>query len=74
MRIGVLVGKKPNGEHEYVGKPGSVDALDKELRKLVEGGPYVKVWLTDASQNPLKARKCTLKAKPKAKGKAKPKA
>lgn len=68
MRIGVLVGKTDKGEFEYIGKPGLIDALDKTQRKLVDAGGvvksgkvekrYVKTWLADASQHPLKAKKC----------------
>lgn len=68
MRIGVLIGKTDKGGFDYIGNPGDVDALDKAQRAIVNAGGkvgegktakhYVKTWLADASQHPLKAKKC----------------
>ena len=72
MRIGVLVGKKADGSFEYLGTPGEITVLDGLQRQESLKGNYVKTWLADASQHPLKAKKCIgapakAKAKPKAK-------
>ena len=58
MRIGVLVGKKEDGSFEVIGEPGSIDELDKLQREETAQSNYVKTWLADVSQNPLKAKKC----------------
>tara|TARA_Y100000310_G_C20193172_1_gene583426 strand:- start:178 stop:408 length:231 start_codon:yes stop_codon:yes gene_type:complete len=58
MRIGVLVGKKADGSLEYIGKPGDIAALDAKQQALTDSADYVKTWLADASQNPLKDKKC----------------
>ena len=67
MRIGVLVGKRADGQVDYLGNPGNVDELDKLQRQITDKGglkagksfvKYVKTWLADASANPLKAKKC----------------
>jgi len=74
MRIGALVGKTEKGTFEYIGAPGDIDALDELQRKITDAGgkvrgaggkdgaskgsQYVKTWLADVSQKPLKAKKC----------------
>ena len=69
MRIGVMVGKRPDGSLEYIGQPGDVAALIEIQKVETLKGNFVKTWIGDISANPLKAKKCV--GKPDAPKKAK---
>ena len=68
MRIGTLVGKTDKGKFEYIGTPGEVSDLDAKMREIVDAGGkvgkgdkktcYVKLWLSDATRMPFKAKGC----------------
>ena len=68
MRIGTLVGKTDKGGFEYIGQPGEISALDANMAEIITAGGsvkdgkketrFVKLWLSDASRLPLKAKNC----------------
>ncbi len=72
MKIGVMVGKKPNGSYEYVGQPGDVEPLIAAQRDETSKKNYVKTWVGNIASRPLKAKKCAgVSVSPRGKGKGK---
>lgn len=68
MKIGVLVGKTAKGFEVVDGPTEEIDALKRVMNAILDKGgkvssgktskQYSKLWLSDVSHRPIKARSC----------------